>query len=149
MTLNCTERTLGNFIHSSKRLGYSVLISEWSLKSANVQRYRITKGGQNQVTRERLRIQVFECARKLQSEKPRNENQGIPSQTTDEFEIKMSAGNTIQVINLKAVSLIRHGVAIFEWTKLELQGMDRKTRKKSNVNEGIMKENERKKELIE
>ena len=42
---------------------------------------------------------------------------------------RLNAGNTIQAINSKAVSLIRYGAGILEWTKLELQEMDRKTRK--------------------
>ena len=41
----------------------------------------------------------------------------------------LNAGNIIQAINSRAVSVIRYGAGIIEWTKLELQKMDRKTRR--------------------
>ena len=41
----------------------------------------------------------------------------------------LNAGNTIQAINLRAVSIIRYGAGIVDWRKAELQQMDRKTRK--------------------
>ena len=41
----------------------------------------------------------------------------------------LNAGNTIQAINSRAVSIIRHGARIVDWRKAELQHMDRKTRK--------------------
>ena len=42
---------------------------------------------------------------------------------------KLNAGNTIHAINSRAVSIIRYGAGIIDWTKLELDEMDRKTRK--------------------
>ena len=41
----------------------------------------------------------------------------------------LNAGNTIQAINSRAVSIIRYGAGIVDWRKTELQQMDRKTRK--------------------
>ena len=41
----------------------------------------------------------------------------------------LNAGNTIQAINSRAVSIIRYGAGIVDWRKAELQQMDRKTRK--------------------
>ena len=40
----------------------------------------------------------------------------------------LNAGNTIQAINSRAVSIIRYGAGIVDWRKAELQHMDRKTR---------------------
>ena len=42
---------------------------------------------------------------------------------------KLNGGNIIEAINSRAVSVIRYGAGIIEWTKEELQGIDRKTRK--------------------
>ena len=43
---------------------------------------------------------------------------------------KLNGGNTIKaVINSRAVSIIQYGAGIVDWTKEELQKMDRKTRK--------------------
>ena len=42
---------------------------------------------------------------------------------------KLNAGNTITAINSRAVSLIRYGAGILDWTKDEMRAMDRKTRK--------------------
>lgn len=42
---------------------------------------------------------------------------------------KLNGGNVIMAINSRAVSTIRYGAGIIEWTKEELQGIDRKTRK--------------------
>ena len=41
----------------------------------------------------------------------------------------LNSGNVIQAINSRAVSVIRYGAGIVDWTKNELQEMDRKTRK--------------------
>ena len=43
---------------------------------------------------------------------------------------KLNGGNIIKVINSKAVSLVRYGAGIIEWTKDELREIDRKTRKR-------------------
>ena len=42
---------------------------------------------------------------------------------------KLNGGNTISAINSRAVSIIRYGAGIIDWTKSELDQMDRKTRK--------------------
>ena len=42
---------------------------------------------------------------------------------------RLNSGNVIQAINSRAVSVIRYGAGIVDWTKNELQEMDRKTRK--------------------
>ena len=41
----------------------------------------------------------------------------------------LNSGNTVQAINARAVSIIRYGAGIIEWTKTELKEIDRKTRK--------------------
>ena len=41
----------------------------------------------------------------------------------------LNAGNKIQAINSRAVSLMRYGAGIIEWTKEDTRQMDRKTRK--------------------
>ena len=42
---------------------------------------------------------------------------------------KLRGRNKIKVMNTWAVSLLRYGAGIIEWTKDDLQQMDRKTRK--------------------
>ena len=42
---------------------------------------------------------------------------------------KLNAGNVFQAINIWAVPTLRYGAGIIQWTKEELQQMDRKTRK--------------------
>jgi hypothetical protein len=42
---------------------------------------------------------------------------------------KLNAGNIIKAINSRAISIIRYGAGLIEWTKEELKEMDRKTRK--------------------
>ena len=42
---------------------------------------------------------------------------------------KLNAGNIIQAINSRAVSLIQYGAGIIDWRKDELKDIDRKTRK--------------------
>ena len=42
---------------------------------------------------------------------------------------KLNAGNIIQAINSRAVSLIRYGAGIIDWRRDELKDIDRKTRK--------------------
>jgi hypothetical protein len=41
----------------------------------------------------------------------------------------LNAGNIIEAINSRAVSIIRYGAGLIEWIKEELKEMDRKTRK--------------------
>ena len=42
---------------------------------------------------------------------------------------KLSGGNIITAINLRAVSIMRYGAGIISWTKIELEELDRRTRK--------------------
>ena len=42
---------------------------------------------------------------------------------------KLNAGNVFQAINIWAVPIVRYGATIIQWTKEELQQMDRTTRK--------------------
>ena len=39
---------------------------------------------------------------------------------------KLNGGNTIKAINTRAVSIVRYRAGIIDWTKAELQHMDRK-----------------------
>ena len=45
------------------------------------------------------------------------------------LKVSLNAGNTIQAINARAVSIIRYGAGIVEWIKNELEAIDRKARK--------------------
>ena len=47
---------------------------------------------------------------------------------------KLNSGNTIDAINSRAVSLVRYGAGIIDWTKEELKKIDRKTRKILTMN---------------
>ena len=47
---------------------------------------------------------------------------------------KLHGRNKIKAINTWAVSLLRYGAGIIEWTKEDLQKMDRKTRKVMTMN---------------
>ena len=42
---------------------------------------------------------------------------------------KLNGGNTIQAINSWAIPVIRYTAGVIDWTKLELDELDRKTRK--------------------
>ena len=42
---------------------------------------------------------------------------------------KLNGGNIISAINSRAVSMIRYGAGIINWTKMELEELDLKTRK--------------------
>ena len=46
----------------------------------------------------------------------------------------LNGGNTISVINSRAVSLVRYGAGVLKWTKEGLKVIDRKTRKIMNMN---------------
>ena len=50
---------------------------------------------------------------------------------------KLNGGNTIKAINSRAVSIIRYGAGIVDWTKEELQEMDWKTRKLLIINRAL------------
>ena len=42
---------------------------------------------------------------------------------------KLHGGNIISAINSRAVSIVRYGAGIISWTKMELEELDRRTRK--------------------
>ena len=46
---------------------------------------------------------------------------------------KLNGTNSISAINSRAVSIVRYGAGIIQWTKEELQKLDRKTRKLSTI----------------
>ena len=50
---------------------------------------------------------------------------------------KLNAGNVVMAVNSRAVSLVRYGAGIVDWTKAELQEMDRKTRKIFTMNRAL------------
>ena len=50
---------------------------------------------------------------------------------------KLNAGNVVMAVNSRAVSLVRYCAGIVEWTKAELQEMDRKTRKIFTMNRSL------------
>ena len=52
----------------------------------------------------------------------------VKNQTSAEY-TKLNGGNTIQAINNWAVPVIRYTSGIVDWTILELEDLDRKTRK--------------------
>ena len=45
---------------------------------------------------------------------------------------KLNGKNVIMAVNMWAVSVLRYGVGLINWTKLELDNMDRKNRKKND-----------------
>ena len=42
---------------------------------------------------------------------------------------KLNGGNIISAINSRAVSMVRYGAGIINWTKMELEELDLKTKK--------------------
>ncbi|XP_067942810.1 uncharacterized protein [Watersipora subatra] len=50
---------------------------------------------------------------------------------------KLTAGNLITAINTWAVSLYRYGAKLIQWTKAELQQLDRRTRKLMTMHKGL------------
>ena len=42
---------------------------------------------------------------------------------------KLNGGNIISAINSRVVSIVRYGAGIVSWTKIELEELDRRTRK--------------------
>ena len=50
---------------------------------------------------------------------------------------KLNAGNVVMAVNSRAVSLVGYGAGIVDWTKAELQEMDRKTRKIFTMNRAL------------
>ena len=56
------------------------------------------------------------------------------------YESKLNAGNFISDLNAWALGVTRHSGGIIDWTKEELQDMDRKTRKIIILNEFFTQE---------
>ena len=50
---------------------------------------------------------------------------------------KLNSGNIVKAINTWAVPVIRYSAGIVDWKKLELQNMDRKTRKTMNMYQAL------------
>ena len=50
---------------------------------------------------------------------------------------KLSGENVIKGINIWAISLLRYSAAILDWTKEELQQLDRRTRKLLTMHKGL------------
>ena len=42
---------------------------------------------------------------------------------------KLNGGNIVSAINSRAVSIVRYGAGVISWTKMELEELDRRTRK--------------------
>ena len=53
------------------------------------------------------------------------------------LESKLNGGNVIRAINTWAVAVLRYSGGILDWTKEELQNMDRKTRKIMTINHAL------------
>ena len=50
---------------------------------------------------------------------------------------KLNSGNVFQAINIWAIPAVRYGAGIIQWTKEELQQMDRNTRKPITIHGGL------------
>ena len=50
---------------------------------------------------------------------------------------KLNDGNIVKAINMWAVSVVRYSGGIVDWTKEELENMDRKTRKLMTINKAL------------
>ena len=50
---------------------------------------------------------------------------------------KLNGRNKIMALNTRSVSIMRYGAVILKWNKIELQEMDRKTRKFMTVNKEL------------
>ena len=53
------------------------------------------------------------------------------------LESKLNGGNVIKAMNTWAVAVLRYSGGILDWTKEELEGMDRKTRKLMTINRAL------------
>ena len=49
------------------------------------------------------------------------------------LKLKLNTGNIFQALSIWAVPTVRYGAEIIQWTKEELQKMDRKTRKRITI----------------
>ena len=50
---------------------------------------------------------------------------------------KLNSGNTVKAMNTWAVPVVRYSAGIVDWTKEELENMDRKTRKLMTINKAL------------
>ena len=50
---------------------------------------------------------------------------------------KLNSGNTVKAVNTWAVPVVRYSGGIFEWTKEDLENIDRKTRKLMTINKAL------------
>ena len=50
---------------------------------------------------------------------------------------RLNSGNLFSAINTWAVALFRYSAGILEWTKAELQEIDRRTRKRLTIYKGM------------
>ena len=53
------------------------------------------------------------------------------------LETKLNNGNVFKVINILAVSVVRYSAAFLQWLRLELQEIDRRTRKSLIMQNGF------------
>ena len=49
------------------------------------------------------------------------------------LESKLNGKNAIMAVNTWAVSILRYGASVINWTKAELESIDRKTRKQMTI----------------
>ena len=53
------------------------------------------------------------------------------------LETKLNSGNVFKVIKIWAVSVVRYSAACLQWSRLELQEIDRRTRKSLTMQNGF------------
>ena len=53
------------------------------------------------------------------------------------LETKLNAGNLIKGINTRAISLLRYSAAFIDWTKFEMEQLDRQTRKQMTMHNAL------------
>ena len=79
-------------------------------------------------------IEADEIKKKEMKEKVSNE---YKRRVRKILETKLSGENVIKAINSWAISLVRYSAAFLEWTKEEVQGLDRRTRKLLTMHKGL------------
>ena len=79
-------------------------------------------------------IEADEIKKKEMKEKVSNE---YKRRVRKILETKLSGENVIKAINSWAISLVRYSAAFLEWTKEEVQGLDRRTRKLLAMHKGL------------
>ena len=53
------------------------------------------------------------------------------------FETKLNSGNVFKAINSCAVSVVRYSAALLGWSRLQLEEIDRRTRKLLTMHNGF------------